>query len=86
LLTKSLVFCYYRAPLSLRLLKPDRRHRILWECGTLRCEHIVLRNPDSHTVYVFNGDQAMCLERCANADEAALIAERLRKLFTENPR
>ncbi len=44
---------------------------------------ITTKNPETFTVYVFNGDSPVCMERCQDADDAAVIAERLRHFFAD---
>jgi hypothetical protein len=44
---------------------------------------ITTKNPDTLTVHVFNGDSPVCMERCADADEAAVLAERFWRLFVD---
>jgi len=54
----------------------------LWESGSLRCFVIKTKGPITDLeVHVFDGDSPICMERCDNADEAAILAERMWKLF-----
>jgi len=54
----------------------------LWESGSLRCVAIKTKGPIADLeIHVFNGDSQICMERCDNADEAGVLAERMWKLF-----
>jgi len=47
---------------------------------------IATKGPTSLAVHVFDGDSAVCMERCKDADEAAVLAERMWRLFVETGR
>ena len=55
----------------------------MWESGSLRCVLITTKNPETFAVHVFHGDSPVCVERCEDADEAAVIAQRLRQIFID---
>jgi hypothetical protein len=44
---------------------------------------ITTKNPETFAVHVFHGDSPVCMERCASADEAAVLAERFWHLFVD---
>ena len=44
---------------------------------------ITTKNPETFAVHVFHGDSPVCMERCAGADEAAVLAERFWHLFVD---
>jgi hypothetical protein len=76
----SLIVWHYHATLS----SGSRPHnQKLWESGALRCVLIATKNPETFTVHVFHGDSPVCMERCENADDAAVVAERLRQFLAE---
>jgi hypothetical protein len=61
----------------------SRLRQTLWESGSLRCISMATKGHTSFAVYVFNGDSLACMEPCNSADEAAVLAERMRKLFVD---
>jgi len=44
---------------------------------------ITTKGPASFAVHVFHGDSPVCMERCDNAADAAVRAERFRQLFED---
>jgi hypothetical protein len=64
------------------VLSPDHRV-VFWVSGPLRCILISTSNPDRHEVVVFDSDTQILTERCHDPEDAAQIAERLRKALVE---
>lgn len=62
---------------------PVSRRHTFWASGSLRCVLITTKRPPSSAVHLFDGDSPACLEPCDNADEAAVLAERMWQLFVE---
>ena len=73
--------CYYHAALS----SPNSRnhHQSMWESGSLRCVLITTKNPETFAVHVFHGDSPVCVERCADAEEALKIAQHFWTVFVD---
>jgi hypothetical protein len=61
----------------------SRERQTFWVSGSLRCILIATKGPSSFAVHVFHGDSPVCMEPCNNADEAAILADRMWKLFVE---
>lgn len=61
----------------------SRTRHTFWESGSLRCISITTKAPASCAVYVLDGGKSVCMEPCNNPDEAAVLAERMRKLFVK---
>jgi hypothetical protein len=59
----------------------SRTRHTFWEAGSLRCISIATKAPASCAVYVLDGGKSVCMEPCHNADEAAVLAERMQRLF-----
>jgi hypothetical protein len=62
------------------------RRQTFWESGSLRCISIATKAPTSFAVYVFHGDNSLCMEPCNNTDEATILAQRMWQLFVERLR
>jgi hypothetical protein len=63
---------------------PREHHQMLWQSDGLRCVLITRKDSPTCEVHVFNGDSPVSMERCTNADAAAVIAERFWDRFVDN--
>jgi hypothetical protein len=71
--------CVYDEP----SLSPVDHQLTLWTHGALRCVLVTRFHPTQYTVQVIDDRRALCSERCADPEEAAVLAEHLWKLFAE---
>jgi hypothetical protein len=65
---------------------PVSRLHPCWVSGSLRCVLITTKRPTSFAVHVFDGDSPVCMERCKDAVEAAVVAEQLKQIFVKTGR
>jgi hypothetical protein len=64
-------------------LPSSDHHHTLWASGNLRCVLVTILQPRRYAVQVLEGEHPVCSEPCTNADEAAVIAERLWDVFVD---
>ena len=74
-----------RAGILSARLPDDHDHRqLLWTHGVYSCVLFTRFNPLESTLHVIHDGRVVCLEPCADPDDAAALAEQLFKIFVDN--